>query len=312
MVTMSSILTRKKLVFSFVLSACFGIGLVTQGLFIQEPISVFEEKTKSGLSPTLDLGFASTQWHPEWHRARVFYVEATVPVDVDLTTMLHDKWVFFPSLSFEDSNTDKLFVDAPKDSQVLLEFSESLYFQSPHTTSFHVTTEHPHIMYIDGSILPSGQEITLSKGLHSWKSRVLLQPNQKLSKVVTATKNNIQNPARKGEFTSYTMRLGDNRTSFRLPIEDVFVKGESILNENAISTLESLWFGVNEGRFLGRIVVEVHNKDGGISLSQNRAITMAKWLVEKGSPSKIITVQGYGNHWLSPDEGGRLDVLLLH
>ena len=84
------------------------------------------------------------------------------------------------------------------------------------------------------------------------------------------------------------------------------------MKEESSSRLQDLWFGINEGRFLGRIVIEVHNQDGGMSLSQSRALALAKWLVEKGSPSKLITVQGYGDYWLEKEDLGRIDILLLY
>ena len=59
-------------------------------------------------------------------------------------------------------------------------------------------------------------------------------------------------------------------------------------------------------------MIEVNNKDGGLPLSQQRSLVLSKWLVEKGSSKKQITVQGHAETWLEEQEKGRIEWILLH
>jgi hypothetical protein len=309
----SSTITRRGVVLSFLVSAGFGIALVIQGLFVQEPISHFTPQKQSGISPTMDMGFASSEWHPQWFRARVFYLTRGTPIDVDLSKKLHHKWFFLPSLSLDSVSLESLHRDAPTGSDIMLEFSEVLYYMNPQTLHFVMESPHAHQMRIDGTLLPSYQNITLSKGLHRWSGRILLSSSKTLTLSARMSREDKKTELwAVGKAHSYDQSLGINRTGFRFDVLDIFEKGSASFREGTHPLLEDLWFGINEGRFLGRVVIEVHNHDAGISLSQSRALKIAKWLVEKGAPSKLITVQGYGDHWLSETEPGRLMILLLH
>ena len=59
-------------------------------------------------------------------------------------------------------------------------------------------------------------------------------------------------------------------------------------------------------------MIEVHNKDGGLPLSQKRSLVLSKWLVEKGNSKKQIMVQGHVEMWLEEQEKGRIEWILLH
>ena len=168
-------------------------------------------------------------------------------------------------------------------------------------------------MFVNETPLSTKHNLTLSKGSHTWSLRTFLPPGEHLDLHVQISKDGQSWQSWKpGDYHGYLQRHGENRTGFRLDVEDIFQLGDSTFQEESLSRLNDIWFGINEGRFLGRIVIEVHNKDGGMSLSQSRALALAKWLVEKGSPSKLITVQGYGDYWLEKDDAGRIDILLLH
>lgn len=306
-------MTRTGLVLSFLISAVFGVALVIQGLFVQEPISHFVPQKESGITPAMDMGFASSQWHPKWFRARIFFVDIGTSIDTDLSTKLHHKWLFLPSLSLDAVSLDAVRRDAPAESEIMVEFSEVLYLKNPQTLHLTMESPHDHQMRMDGFRLPSAQGITLSKGLHRWTGRLLLSSTETLTLSVLVSKNNMEMEEwSAGSSHAYEQALGPNRTGFLFDITDIFHNESKSIRNEALPLLEDVWFGINEGRFLGRIVIEAHNQDGGMSLSQNRALQMAQWLVEKGAPSKLITVQGYGDHWISESEAGYLRIILLH
>lgn len=310
---MSNRLSKRAVVTSFIVSALFGIALVVQGLFVQEPISTYSAQPKSGIQIDLNHGFASSSWHPEWFRARFFYVDSTVDLTTDVRTLLHKSWIFMPTLSLNQVTVDTLRKDAKPEQSLLFEFSEDIFLESPTTMLFDVHSSLSHQMYINGTPLMTKQNLTLSKGNHHWTMRVLLPPGKRLNLQVHSSKDGLQwKEWSAGKHRSYAKRHGTDRTGFRMDISDIFSEGQDSFLDGSSSRLEDLWFGINEGRFLGRIVIEVHNRDGSMSLSQSRALKIAKWLVEQGSPSKLITVQGYGKHWLKDNENGRIDVLLLH
>ena len=167
------------------------------------------------------------------------------------------------------------------------------------TVQFDIHSPLSYKMFVNDVPLPTKQSLTLSKGSHRLTVRVLVPPATNLDMRVQVSENGSSwSTWEVGTHHGYIQRHGENRTGFRMNVRDLFKDDSDMLNETSISRLEDLWFGINEGRFLGRIVIEVHNRDGGMSLSQRRALALAKWLVEKGSPSKLITVQGYGDHWL--------------
>lgn len=307
-------MSRKGVVLSFLVSAGFGIALVVQGLFIQEPISMFPSQEECGIHNTINYEFASDQWNPTWFRARYFYVDAGTPVDIDLATKLHKKWIYLPTLDIENKSTSALFDSAPPQSDILMEVSEVLFFEKPETVLFQAQADHPLQMYIDGALLESDQEVILSPGLHHWTARIRLSKDLPLNMSFAMKKSSggSKENWRAGEDHGFSFRFGSNRTALRLPVHKLFSSGSVEPSPYADDYIQDLWFGINEGRFLGRIVIEVHNKDGGIPLSQNRALEIAKELVERGSPSKLITVQGYGSHWLHESSDGYIDILLLH
>ena len=311
--SMSNQLSKKAVVISFVLSALFGIALVFQGLFVQEPISTYSAQSKSSIVPDMDKGFASSSWHPEWFRARFFYVEPNIDLHTDITTLLHQSWIFVPKLSLNQMSVDSLQEKTLPEQAILMEFSENIFVQEPTNLLFDVHSSLSYQMYINGTSLATKQQLTLSKGSHLWTIRVLIPPKRTLDiRVQTSKDGKSWEEWKAAEHHGYEQRHGENRTGFRMNISDVFTAGQDSFREDSESMLNDLWFGINEGRFLGRHVIEVHNQDGGMSLSQSRALKLAKWLVEQGSPSKLITVQGYGDYWLEEGDPGRIDVLLLH
>jgi len=99
-------LSRQKVVLSFLLSAIFGIILVVQGLFVQEPISTFSSQSHSTLQPEKDQGIGSSMWHPEWFRARYFYVDTDMDISDSVHNLLHKQWFFCPSLTFTNISVD--------------------------------------------------------------------------------------------------------------------------------------------------------------------------------------------------------------
>lgn len=306
-------LSRRTVVLSFLISGFFGILLVVQGLFVQEPISTFFSQKHSFIQLEKDKGFASSRWHPEWFRGRFFFVDNDLDLSSDVRTLLHKDWIFFPSFSLNEEAVDKLREDIPTGQALLIEFSENLYVNDVTTMQFDIHSTLSHQMYVNGTPLATKHNLTLSKGNHLWTLRVLVPPGENLDLQIQQSVNEGSwKHWKAGSHHGYSLRHGKNRTGFRMNVEDVFEQGSSNLSKGANSRLDDLWFGINEGRFLGRIVIEVHNKDGGMSLSQSRALELAKWLVENGSPSKLITVQGYGDHWLGNDDSGRVDILLLH
>lgn len=310
---MFRVITRKGIVLSFLVSAGFGIALVVQGLFIQEPISMFTAQEECGIQNNMNYDFASDQWNPKWFRARYFFVDAGTPIGIELTTKLHKKWLYLPSLELDAVSTESLFASAPAKSEILLEISEVLLLESPKTLQLEANSSQPLAIYIDNALLSSGQDVILSKGLHRWQARILLRKDQPLSMSINMNDTGARTEEwRAGKEHGFVFRFGSNRTALRIPIHSVFVPKSAEPSKFAEEYIDDLWFGINEGRFLGRMVVEVHNNDGGISLSQNRALQIAKWLVEKGAPSKLITVQGYGSHWLNESSEGYIDILLLH
>ena len=306
-------LSRRKVVLSFLISAIFGIILVVQGLFVQEPISTFSSQSQSTLKPQMDQGVGSSMWHPGWFRARYFYVDEDMNISDSVESLLHKQWFFCPSLTFTNESVEVLRDTNRPDKSLLIEFSENYFVEEVTTVQFDIHSPLSYKMFVNDVPLPTKQPLTLSKGSHRLTIRVLVPPEKKLDIRVQNSENGSSwQPWSVGEHHGYTQRHGLNRTGFRIPVQDIFEEGSDVLNKGATSRLEDLWFGINEGRFLGRIVIEVHNQDGSMSLSQRRALVLAKWLVEKGSPSKLITVQGYGDHWLKKEDSGRIDILLLH
>ena len=227
-----------------------------------------------------------------------------------MNTLLHKDWLFFPSINFSNQSVDSIRDQALSSKALLFEFAENLYVDEATTIQFDVHSALSYHMFVNGVPLATKQKLTLSKGGHRWTLRTLVSSGESLDVRVQVSKDGTswQNWI-SGMNHGFVQRHGENRTGFRLDIEDIFVHGGDSLKDEAHSRLQDLWFGINEGRFLGRIVIEVHNHDGGMSLSQSRALALAKWLVKMGSPSKLITVQGYGDHWLETGDRGRIDLL---
>ena len=305
------ILTRRTVVISFLLSAIFGIFLVIQGLLVQAPISKFQDQPESGLNPELDAQIASTSWHPQWFRARVFSLPEEVSIDIDLDRQLHLMWLYMPSLELRDRDISSLLDMVPKDKVLLLEIVEEVFLAEEKELYFSIQSSHINQLLIDGVTHSSDTVHKLSKGRHRISIRVIYKDGPFDLSVALLDESYTPKPFYARQHLAYTQRFGENRTSYELPIKSLFEEGKAELLTTATPYLEDIWFGINEGRFLGRIVIEVHNKDGAITLSQKRALKIARELVKRGTPSKIITVQGYGAHWLE-DKEGHLSIILLH
>ena len=305
------IMKKRNVVLSFVLSAVFGIWMVVQGLFVQAPISNFDQLPQSAIQPKMDLIWASKSWHPEWFRARVFYVKKDFSLQGDLSNHLHKYWVFVPSLDLHNISLAALRKEAPADKRILLEFVEVMYLEE--ATSFHmnIQTAHSYQVHVNDELLTL-PNFTLSRGLHQFKLRVLLSQEETIELSVKMKEETAEEPFLAAQHHAFRYVFGSNRTSLQASTADIFQAGSVLFQPQADAVLRDIWFGVNEGRFFGRVVIEVHNRDGGMSLAQKRSLALAKWLVEKGAPSKLITVQGYGDHWLEKEDSGHISVVLLH
>ena len=309
----TGILTRKTVVVSFVLSALFGIFLVVQGLFVQAPISKFEEYPNSLLEHELDAQIASTSWHPQWFRARLFSLPSETAIDIDLEQQLHLMWLYFPSLDLRDRDISQLVGMHPKENVLMFEFVEELFLREDIELHFAVQSLHQTQLRIDGVTKDVGRTHKLTKGRHRIAIRLLYKSGPFDLSVSLLDNKYVEQPFLSRQHLAYAQRFGQNRTAYQLPVESIFKEALAEFRDDALPYLEDVWFGVNEGRFLGRMVIEVHNRDGAISLSQQRALQIAKYLVNKGTPSKIITVQGYGAHWLEDNNNkGYISIILLH
>ena len=306
-----NIMKKRNVVISFVLSAAFGVWMVVQGLFVQAPISNFDRLSQSAIQPKMDFVWASKSWHPEWFRARVFYVDTDFSLQRDISKQLHKYWIFVPSLDIHNMSIEAFRKETPEDRHIVFEFVEAVYLEEAESFQLNIQTDHPYQVLVNDDLLML-PEFTLSKGLHRFRLRVLLGKEEMINLSVKMSKDNTEKTFLAAQHHAFRYIFGGNRTSLQASSENVFQAGSANFRPGSDAILRDLWFGINEGRFFGRVVIEVHNRDGGMSLAQKRALALAKWFVEKGAPSKLITVQGYGGHWLEETDEGRISVVLLH
>ena len=258
-----------------------------------------------------DAYIGSTSWHPQWFRARVFSVDPKEGLQTDLTKQLHLMWLYMPSLVFRDQDISQLIEYQNDDQHLIFEFMERLHLTQQDEIGFVIDSTHEVQVRIDGVVVATEQMHHLEKGAHLVSIRVLHRSGPLDLSVARLDKNKSTVPFVAREQTRYTHRFGKNRTLFRMDLSQIFLEDSADFALQASEVLEDIWFGLNEGRYLGRMVIEVHNRES-ISRSQERALALAKWLVEQGAPSKLITVQGYGDHWLKDGEQGHINVVLLH
>ena len=306
-----SVMKRSTVVLSFVISALFGIILVVQGLFVQAPISKFDEVAVCSMEAKKDAQIGSTSWHPQWFRARVFSVDPQEGLQTDLTKQLHLMWLYLPSLVFRDQDISQLTEYQNDNQDLIFEFLERLYLDQPEEIGFAIESMHEVQLRIDDAIVSMDKVHSLEKGAHTVSVRVLHRSGPLDLSVVRLNRNHNVEPFVAREHTLYTHRFGKNRTLFQIELSQIFLEDSTDFTSQASEFLDDIWFGLNEGRYLGRMVIEVHNRES-IARAQERALALAKWLVEQGAPSKLITVQGYGDHWLEEEEQGHINVVLLH
>ncbi len=299
---------RKWFLLSMLVCVVVSIAMVYLGLFSHPPLSHFAEEENFTLRDTKkDVRATLSRWNPQYIRAQLFRADSFDGFD-RFASQLYVEILYYPGLLFRGEKPDFF----PEKSQpFVLRFRDRFYLEKEQTLGFRVKTNDSYSLQIDG-VPRTGSLQTYSPGHHTFDLWVY-HPAGVFDLVVDYTEDESAFvPYQPGAFSAFTRRFGADRTAFSIETERLFHKGEARLTTEASDYLEELWFWIDEGRYWGRIVIEVHNKDGGLALSQQRALVLSRWLVEKGSPKKQITVQGHAGNWLDDQEKGRVEWVLLH
>lgn len=288
--------------------------MIYLGLFFQSPLSQFEEQESFVLRDSKkDVLAPDSLWNPEHIRMHLYRADDFQGFE-PIKEALYTKIVYYPQLQFRSKEPD--FFSTPAE-PVALWFRDRFFLEDETELGFRVGTPDIYELRIDGKVISNKERANdkpqkYASGYHSFEL-YLYHPVGAFDLLVDYTRDGKQySPYKAGIFSSFEKKFGADRTAFSMPLKNLFVEGKADFTPQAKSHLDELWFLSDEGRYWGRIVVEVHNRDGGLLLSQKRALKISKWLVGKGMSKKMITVQGYAGHWLQSDGLGQVEFVLLH
>lgn len=299
---------RKWFLVSMIGCIIVSLSMVYIGLFSQPPLSYFQEEEHFSLRESKkEVRATLSQWNPEYIRAYMFNAERFDSFD-DFSAQLYVELLYYPSLRFREKEPDFFHTESKP---VVLRFQDRLFFETKQTLGFRVATEDRYSLRINGK--EYNDTLHEFEAGHHTLDLWVYHPVGAFDLSVEYTMDGTAYiPYEPGLSSSLKRRFGTDRTAFSISVDKIFQKGTAQLKSDAPSYLEELWFLIDEGRYWGRIVIEVHNNDGGLTLSQSRALRLSQWLVEKGSSKKQITVQGHAGKWLESQETGRIEWVLLH